>query len=105
MKTALQKLKDLWADRQYRQALKLAATWPRLGKHRDAIRGGWAAATNPVFYRQLGKDPDGMYTAGVLAVAERYGLPLPMFDPTVVHEPMKNYTQTYKPPKEGNNAK
>ncbi len=75
MKTALQKLKDYWAAGNYRAALKLAAGWPRLGKHRGTILSGWGAACNPNFYRQLNKDPDFLYTAGLNAVAARYDLP------------------------------
>jgi len=76
MKTALQKLKDLWATGDYRAALKLAAGWPRLGRHKDAIQSGWLAASNPDFYRQLKKDPEATYAAGVVAIAERYKLQL-----------------------------
>lgn len=75
MKTALEKLKDLWAKGDYWGALKMAAAWPRLGEHGDAIKQGWAAVSNPSFYRQLGKDPDVLYRKGLAALAERYGLP------------------------------
>ena len=74
MQTALQKLKAYWAAANYRAALKLAAKWPRLGEHRDAIQKGWAAASRPDFYRELGQDPDALEAAGVAAVADRYNL-------------------------------
>lgn len=77
LKTALQKLKDLWAAGHHRQALKLAAGWPSLGQHKTEIQRGWAAASNPAFYKQIGENPDELYTAGLHAVAERYGLPIP----------------------------
>lgn len=77
METKLARLKALWAAGDYRAALKLAAGWPRLGRHRDAIRRGWAAASNPTFYRELGQDPDALYQAGLQAVAERYDLEVP----------------------------
>ena len=73
--TALQKLKNLWAAGQYRKALKLAASWHALGLHKRAITRGWAATVNPAIYIQLGFDPDTLYTAGLAAVAARYGLP------------------------------
>jgi hypothetical protein len=73
--TALQELEDLWAAGEYRKALKLAASWPRLGEHKDAIRGGWDATVNGRVHREMGKDPDTMYAAGLAAVAARYGLP------------------------------
>ena len=75
--TALQKLKNLWAAGRYLEAIKLAASWPRLGDHKVPIERGWAAASNPGFYRSIKKDPNALYRAGLLAVAERYDLPVP----------------------------
>ena len=72
---ASQKLRQLWEAGEYRKALKLAASWPRLGEHTDAIRAGWAATSNPAFYYQIDKDPDVAYAAGLAAVAARYNLP------------------------------
>jgi hypothetical protein len=74
MRTKLATLKELWATDKYRKALKLAAGWPRLGKHRDAIQLGWSAVSNPDFYREIGKDPDELYVAGLTSLAKRYGL-------------------------------
>lgn len=74
METAIAGLKKLWAAGEYRRALKLAASWPRLGPHKAAIQQGWAAAYNPGFYQQLGRDPAVLYAMGLMAVAERYGL-------------------------------
>lgn len=74
MQTALQKLKQLWAAGEYRKALKLAASWPNLGKDVEAIRQGWAAVSNPSFYEQLGKEPRGLYFSGLLALVNRYHL-------------------------------
>jgi len=73
--TALQELKDLWATGEYRKALKLAASWSRLGEHKDAIREGWDATINGRVHREMGKAPDAMYAAGLAAVSARYGLP------------------------------
>lgn len=75
MQTALDKLKAHWKRGDYRKALKLAASWPNLGKHKDAITAGWAATSNPDFYRQMKKDPEELYAKGVAAVAARYDLP------------------------------
>lgn len=74
MKTALQKMKDLWLSGDKRAALKLAASWPKLGEQRDRIRKGWAACSNPDFYRELGCDPDALFADACQALAERYGL-------------------------------
>lgn len=76
-KTARQKLTDLWVAGEYRAALKLAATWPNLGGHKDRIRQGWAATSNPAIYREMGRDPEKLYRDGLAAVAERYGLEAP----------------------------
>ena len=40
-----------------------------------AIRKGWAAHTNPDTYRDMGHDPDALYTAALRAIARRYKLP------------------------------
>lgn len=77
MKKQIDILRELWAAGEYRKALKLAAKWPRLGAQARAIKDGWDATSNPGFYRQINKNPDAMYKAGLAAVAERYGLPLP----------------------------
>ena len=77
MVTALQTLKDLWGAGEHRKALKLAASWPRLGEHKRAITQGWAATSNPAFYREIGREPAELYRNGLAAVATRYGLPLP----------------------------
>ena len=69
MKTAIQKLRSLWAAGDHRKAIKLAASGPQLGDHR-----GWAAISNPDVYRQLGEDPQTLYDLGLQALRERYGL-------------------------------
>lgn len=73
--TAINKLRTLWADGSYRKALRLAASWPRLGEHKDAIQKGWAAASNRAFYAELGYNPAALERAGLDAVAARYDLP------------------------------
>jgi len=82
IKTALEKLKDLWAAGERRKALKLAAAWPRLGVHKNAIQQGWAATSNPKFYLQLGKDPEVLYYRGLAALAAAYDLPIPTQETT-----------------------
>lgn len=75
METKLSKLKKLMAYGDHRAALRLAAGWPRLGDHKEAITRGWAALSNPGFYRELGRDPEALVAAGLAAIRERYGLP------------------------------
>ena len=74
METALSRLKKLMANGEERKALKLAASWPDLGEHKDAIRAGWAAASNPEFYRELGKSPEKLEQEGIAAIRERYNI-------------------------------
>ncbi len=59
---------------EYRQALKLAATWQELGEHKERITRGWAAILNPAMYRQMGEEPDAFVEDGIAALRERYGL-------------------------------
>lgn len=73
METKLQQLRDFWATGDYRRALKLAASWPRLGLHKEAIQRGWAALSYPSFYVGLGVEPASLVGAGLDALAERYG--------------------------------
>lgn len=75
--TAIGKLREHWAARNYHKALRLAASWPRLGEHKDAIQQGWAAVQNPDFYFELGKNPSELVGVGLRAVAERYELTPP----------------------------
>ena len=74
VQTKLTKLKTHVAAGDHRAALKLAAGWPRLGEHKEAIQRGWAAMVNPDFYRQIGQDPGLLIAAGVVAIRERYRL-------------------------------
>ena len=53
-------------------ALRIANRFARLGKQKEAITRAWAAHTNPNFYRQIGKDPDAMLDAGIVALKSRY---------------------------------
>lgn len=77
METAIGKLRKLWTAGEHRKALGLAATWPQLGEHKEAIQRGWAAAAHPRFYIELGMDPDAIYSAGLAALIERYELTPP----------------------------
>jgi len=54
-------------------ALSLASKFPRLGPHGAAIKRAHAACCWPDFYRQLGRDPEGLVRTGIQALKERYG--------------------------------
>lgn len=71
---AIDQLRAHWAAGDYRKALKLAASWPRLGKHKNAIQQGWAAASNPRIYAEMGKDVDALVAKGLDAIQDRYTL-------------------------------
>lgn len=75
LETKLSKLKSLMADGKHREALRLAASWPRLGEHKEAIQKGRAADVHPEFYQQIGQDPDALVAAGIAAIRERYDIP------------------------------
>ncbi len=72
MLTKLEILRGLMAAGNHVGALKLAAKWQDLGKHKAEITRGWAAASNPQFYRDLNQDPAAHVAAGVAAIKERY---------------------------------
>ena len=53
-------------------AIKLAAKFPRLGKHKADITRAKDAILHPGFYRQLGRDPLALVEAGKAALISRY---------------------------------
>lgn len=77
MKTKLAQLKDLAAANDWRGALRLAATFARLGEHKVAIVRGHEAFTNARFAVQLGRDPAMDIAAGITALCTRYEIDLP----------------------------
>ncbi len=54
-------------------ALRIAARFPNLGKHKAAIVRGHEAYVHPRFYIQIGEDPVKLKKAGRRALLERYG--------------------------------
>lgn len=58
---------------EWARAIRIAAKWPRLGEHREAIMGAAAALLSPAFYVSLGKDPQAMIDDGIAALKARYG--------------------------------
>lgn len=59
---------------EWQEAIRLAARFPRLDRHRNAILDAHSAYTNPRFVAQLGKDIDALKDAGRLALLDRFGL-------------------------------
>lgn len=76
MQTKLQKLLDFMGQGLHGPALRLAASWGRRGLgnglHAEAILKGWAAYSNPAFYRELGEDPTELMMEGIRAIRARY---------------------------------
>lgn len=54
-------------------AIRLAARFPRLGAHREAILDAHTAITNPRWTLGLRRDPAADIEAGRLALMDRYG--------------------------------
>lgn len=69
MKTKLAVLRELIASERWREALRLAASWPDANKE---VRQAWEAFARPDFQRQLGRDPETMIDAGKHALKTRY---------------------------------
>ena len=72
MKKKIEILHEHMDADEWHQALRLAASWPRLGQHRERIQRGWEAKARPEFYRQIGRDPDALVADGIQALRERY---------------------------------
>ena len=56
----------------WRQALRLAASFPRLGEHKAAIVRAHEVLAHPGFYAQLGRDEDQILRDGIAALRSRY---------------------------------
>lgn len=74
METKLSKLKAAFASGDFIGALRIAARFPQLGAEKVAIQTAWAAHQNPDFYREIGKDPEALLSAGIEAIRARYSL-------------------------------
>lgn len=74
MDTKLQTLKNAAACGDWQKAFAIAARFPRLGAHRNAILDAHSAYTNPRFLAQIGRDVNACIEAGKSALAAAYGL-------------------------------
>lgn len=72
--TKLAKIKQALLAGDQVAALRIAAKFPDLGEHREAITRAWASLQSPQFYREIGRDPEALFTAGVAAIRQRYGI-------------------------------
>ena len=71
--TKLALLKSHMAVGNWPAAIALAAKFPRLGAHRNAILDAHTAITNRGFVLQLRRDPDADIAAGIAALRLAYG--------------------------------
>ena len=58
----------------WQRAIALAAKFPRLGAHRNAVLDAHSAYTNPRFLTQIGRDVGACIEGGKLALIAAYGL-------------------------------
>ena len=72
--TKISQLRAAATREDWREALRLAAGFQRLGTERGAILAAWEAMTRPAFQRQLGRDPDQLIATGIAALKARYKL-------------------------------
>lgn len=69
--TKAEKVRNYLRQGDYRAAFSMCNKFPDLGKHRDAIKKGHGALTNPRFYAQIG-DVETLIENGKTAMIERY---------------------------------
>lgn len=74
METKLQTLKNAASSGDWQKAISIAARFPRLGVHRNAVLDAHSAYTNPRFLVQIGRDVNACIDAGKLALVAAYGL-------------------------------
>ena len=74
METKLETLKKSAASGDWQKAVAIAARFPRLGAHRNAILDAHSAYTNPRFLAQIGRDVGACIDAGKLALIAAYRL-------------------------------
>ena len=72
MEKKIDRLVQLMQANAWEDAIKFAAKFPRLGKHRNAILTASSALLSPDFYTSLGKDVDLLVRGGIEALQERY---------------------------------
>lgn len=65
-------VREHMAAEAWEEAIRLAASFPRLDRHRAAILDARVAYTNPRFMSQIGKDVEALKTAGRAALIERF---------------------------------
>ena len=57
----------------WRKAISIASKFPRLGKYKVVIKRGQDAFNNPLFLKQIGRDPDEEIEKAKIALIEGWG--------------------------------
>jgi len=68
-------LRDLMKSEKWKEALSLAAKFPRLGAEKAVIVRGHECLVNPAFYKQLGIDTDKAVNDAITALKTKYANP------------------------------
>lgn len=74
MKKKIDILRNHMAANEWQKAISLAAKFPRLGTHKEAITRAHAAYTNPRFLIQIGRDIEECKKLGIVALVSTYSL-------------------------------
>lgn len=72
METKLSQLQAAYSAGNIRQAVAIAARFPRLGEIRNQVLDAQLAFTNPAFCRGIKKDPERLIEAGRAAIEAAY---------------------------------
>lgn len=75
METKISKLRTHMEAGDWQKAISLAAKFPRLGAHRNAILDAQLAFQNPNFCLGIKKDPQTLIEAGKKALIAAYTSP------------------------------
>jgi hypothetical protein len=74
MQTKLSQLKDAYHAGDTAKAIRIAARFPDLGAHRNAILDANIAITNPRWTLNMKRDIEQTIAAGIDALRNRYSL-------------------------------
>lgn len=74
MQTKLSQLKDAYHAGDTAKAIRIAARFPDLGAHRNAILDANIAITNPRWTLNMKRDIEQTIAAGINALRNRYSL-------------------------------
>ena len=84
--TPIEKVMAAVAKKDWHTALRLAKDLrsPLEEKDRETISRAWEALVRPDFFRQMNKDPKGLYGAGIVTLTKHFSWPIGWEDVTIV---------------------